>query len=172
MLCDFRTHNGGHYLNGGFGIAPSEICGYCGEALEGDRCKAVLKSDKQSNAKISGFSCPCFYSNHNYKSPLSLFGQERHTQAHKVVLAIHMKRSSVVAKFKSQRARWAAAVELKTTSGARAAATAVKGYRIFSASDLDAGSGFFAAATPVSQGEVEGGADTPMEGGGGKRRME
>ena len=68
---DFRTHNGGHYLNGDFGTAPLEICGYCGVALEGDRYKVVLKYGKQSNAKISGFSCPCFDSNHNYKSPLS-----------------------------------------------------------------------------------------------------
>ena len=57
--------------NGDFGTAPSEICGYCGVALEGDRCKVVLKSDKQSNAKISGCSCPCFDSHHNYKSSLS-----------------------------------------------------------------------------------------------------
>jgi hypothetical protein len=32
---------------------------------------------------------------------LPLFDQERHTQAHKVVLAIHKKRSSGVAKFNS-----------------------------------------------------------------------
>ena len=30
-----------------------------------------LKSDKQSNAEISGCSCPCFDSHHKYKSPLS-----------------------------------------------------------------------------------------------------
>ena len=36
---------------------------------------------------------------------LSLFDQERHTQAHEVVLAIHKERSLVVAKFKSQKAR-------------------------------------------------------------------
>ena len=57
--------------NGDFGTAPSEFCGYCGVALEGDRCKVVIKSDKQTNAKISGCSCPCFDSNHNYKSSLS-----------------------------------------------------------------------------------------------------
>ena len=45
---DLRTHNGGHYLNGDFGTAPSEICGYCGVALEGDRCKVVLKSRARS----------------------------------------------------------------------------------------------------------------------------
>ena len=33
---DFRAHNGGHYLNGDFGTAPLEFCGYCGVALEGD----------------------------------------------------------------------------------------------------------------------------------------
>ena len=33
--------------NGDFGTAPSEICGYCGVALESDRCKVVLKSDKE-----------------------------------------------------------------------------------------------------------------------------
>ena len=71
IFSDFRAHNGGHYLNGDFGTAPLEFCGYCGVALEGDRCKVVLKSDKQSNAKISGSSCPCFDSNHNYKSSLS-----------------------------------------------------------------------------------------------------
>jgi hypothetical protein len=231
---DFRTHNGGHYLNGDFGTAPSEICGYCGVALEGDRCKVVLKSDKQSNAKISGCSCPCFDSHHNYKSSLSsstktpctnvpvlcqedpckglstvffryniashfrsahdnldvteiistamaklttagptvdisgelsLFDQERHTQAHEVVLAIHKERSSVVAKFKSQKVRSSATVALPTTTGARAAAAAAEGDPIFSASNLYAGSGFFAAATLMSQGEVEGGVDTPMEGG-------
>ena len=78
----------------------------------------------------------------------------------------------MVAKFKSHKARSAAAVALLTMTGARAAAAAAEGDPIFSATNLDAGSGFFAAATPVSQGEVEGGADTPMEGGGGKRRME
>jgi hypothetical protein len=26
---DFRTHNGGHFLNGDFGTAPLESCGYC-----------------------------------------------------------------------------------------------------------------------------------------------
>ena len=36
---------------------------------------------------------------------LSLFDQERHTQAHEVVLSIHKERSSVVAKFKSQKVR-------------------------------------------------------------------
>ena len=36
MFGDFRTHNGGHFLNGDFGTAPSEFCGYCGVALEGD----------------------------------------------------------------------------------------------------------------------------------------
>ena len=239
--------------NGDFGTAPSEICGYCGVALEGDRCKVVLKSDKQSNAKISGCSCPCFDSHHNYKSPLSsstktpctnvpvlcqedpckglstvffryniashfrsahdnldvteiistamaklttagptvdisgelsLFDQERHTQAHEVVLAIHKERSSVVAKFKSQKVRSSATVALPTTTGARAAAAAAEGDPIFSASNLYAGSGFFAAATLMSQGEVEGGVDTPMEGGGlmekprlrgrrgGRRRMD
>jgi hypothetical protein len=56
--------NGEHYLNGDFGIALSEICGYCGVALEGGRCKVLLKSDNRSNAKISGFSCPCFDSNY------------------------------------------------------------------------------------------------------------
>jgi hypothetical protein len=34
---------------------------------------------------------------------LSLFNQERHTQAHELVLATHKERSSVVAKFKSQK---------------------------------------------------------------------
>ena len=220
--------------NGDFGTAPSEICGYCGVALEGDRCKVVLKSDKQSNAKISGCSCPCFDSHHNYKSSLSsstktpctnvpvlcqedpckglstvffryniashfrsahdnldvteiistamaklttagptvdisgelsLFDQERHTQAHEVVLAIHKERSSVEAKFKIQKVRSSATVALPTTTGARAAAAAAEGDPIFSASNLYAGSGFFAAATLMSQGEVEGGVDTPMEGG-------
>ena len=94
---------------------------------------------------------------------LSLFDQERHTQAHEVVLAIHKERSSVVAKFKSQKTRSAAAAALPTTTGARAAA-AVEGDPIFSASNLGAGSSFFAAATPVSQ-VVEGGGDTSMEGG-------
>ena len=214
MFGDFRTHNGGHFLNGDFGTAPSEFCGYCGVALEGDRCKVVIKSDKQTNAKISGCSCPCFDSNHNYKSSLSsstktpctnvpvlcqespckglstvffrynvashfrsahahldvteaissamaklttpgstadisgelsLFDQERHTQAHEVVLAIHKERSSVLAKFKSQRARSAAAVALPTTTGVRAAAAAAEGDPIFSALNLDEGSGFFAA---------------------------
>jgi len=214
MFGDFRTHNGGHFLNGDFGTAPSEFCGYCGVALEGDRCKVVIKSDKQTNAKISGCSCPCFDSNHNYKSSLSsstktpctnvpvlcqespckglstvffrynvashfrsahahldvteaissamaklttpgstadisgelsLFDQERHTQAHEVVLAIHKERSSVLAKFKSQRARSAAAVALPTTTGARAAAAAAEGDPIFSALNLDEGIGFFAA---------------------------
>lgn len=223
MFGDFRTHNGGHYLNGDFGTAPLEFCGYCGVALEGDRCKVVLKSDKQSNAKISGCSCPCFDSNHNYKSSLSssmktpctnvpvlcqeypckglstvffryniashfrsahahldvteaiskamakltrpgptsdisgelsLFDQETHKQAHEVVLAIHKERSSVVAKFESQRVRSAAAVALPTSTGARAAAAAAEGDRIFSAFNLDAGSGFFAAETPMLQGEV------------------
>ena len=69
----------------------------------------------------------------------------------------------MVAKFKSQKTRSAAAAALTTTTGARAAA-AVEGDPIFSASNLGAGSNFFAAATPVSQ-VVEGGGDTSMEGG-------
>jgi hypothetical protein len=80
------------------------------------------------------------------------------------VLAIHKERSSVVAKFKSQKTRSAAAAALPTTTGACAAAAAVEGDPIFSASNLGAGSSFFAAATPVSQ-VVEGGGDTSMEGG-------
>jgi hypothetical protein len=71
----------------------------------------------------------------------------------------------VVAKFKSHKVRSAATVALPTTTGARAAAAAAEGDPIFSASNLDAGSGFFAAAIPMSQGEVEGGGDIPMEGG-------
>ena len=74
-------------------------------------------------------------------------------------------RRSVVAKFKSHKVRSAATVALPTTTGARAAAAAAEGDPIFSASNLDAGSGFFAAAIPMSQGEVEGGGDIPMEGG-------
>ena len=233
---DFRTHNGGHYLNGDFGTALSEICGYCGVALEGDRCRVVLRADKQGIVKIGGCSCSCFDSNHNYKSSLSsstktpctnvpvlcqedpckglstvffryniaphfrsahdhlnvtgaisaamaklttagptvdisgelsLIDRERHMQAHAVVLSIHKERSSVVAKFESQRVRSAAAVALPTTTVARAAAAAAaERDPIFSASNLGAGSGFFAAATPVLQGEVEGGVATPMEGGG------
>ena len=220
-------------------LAPfclSEICGYCGVALEGDRCRVVLRADKQGFVKIGGCSCPCFDSNHNYKSSLSsstktpctnvpvlcqedpckglstvffryniaphfrsahdhlnvtgaisaamaklttagptvdisgelsLIDRERHMQAHAVVLSIHKERSSVVAKFESQRVRSAAAVALPTTTGARAAAAAAaERDPIFSASNLGAGSGFFAAATPVLQGEVEGGVATPMEGGG------
>jgi len=69
-------------------------------------------------------------------------------QAHEVVLAIHKERSSVLAKFKSQRARSAAAVALPTTTGARAAAATAEGDLIFSALNLDAGSGFFAAGNP------------------------
>ena len=225
MFGDFRTHNGGHFLNGDFGTAPSEFCGYCGVALEGDRCKVVIKSDKQTNAKISGCSCPCFDSNHNYKSSLSsstktpctnvpvlcqespckglstvffrynvashfrsahahldvteaissamaklttpgstadisgelsLFDQERHTQAHEVVLAIHKERSSVLAKFKSQRARSAAAVALPTTTGARAAAAAAEGDPIFSALNLDERIGFFAAGNSSAAGRSGG----------------
>ena len=87
---------------------------------------------------------------------LSLIDRERHMQAHAVVLAIHKERSSVVAKFESQRVRSAAAVALPTTTGARAAAAAAERDPIFSASNRGAGSGFFAAATPVPQGEVEG----------------
>jgi len=230
----FRTHNGGHYLNGDFGTAPSEICGYCGVALEGDRCRVVLKADNRGIAKIGGCSCPCFDSKHSYKSSLSsttktpctnvpvlcqedpckglstvffrynmaphfrsahddldvteviskamaklttagptvdisgelsLIHRERHMQARAVVLAIHNERSLVVAKFKSQKVRSAAAVALPTTTAARAAAAAAERDPIFSASNLGAGSGFFAAATPVPQGEVEGCVDTPMEGG-------
>jgi hypothetical protein len=97
---------------------------------------------------------------------LSLLDQERNTQAHEVALAIHKERISVVAKFKSQKLRSAAAVALPPTTGARTAAAAAEGDPIFSASNLDAGSNFFAAATPVSQGEVEEGVDTPMEGEG------
>ena len=204
-------------------------------ALEGDRCKVVLKLDKQSNAKISGCSCPCFDSKHNYKSSLSSsvnmpctnvpvlcqedpckelstvffryniashfrsahsdldvtsvlstatakltaagptmdisaelkqIDQERHKQAHEVVLAIHKECSAVVAKFKSQRIRSAAAVALLTTTGARAAAAvATEGDPVFSAANLGAGSDFFVTATPVAQSEVEGGGGTPMEGG-------
>ena len=89
----------------------------------------------------------------------------------------------MVAKFKSHKVRSAATVALPTTTGARAAAAAAEEDPIFSASNLDAGSGFFAAAIPMSQGEVEGGVDIPMEGGlmekprlrgrrGGRRRME
>ena len=231
---DFRTHNGGHYLNGDFGTAPSEICGYCGVALEGDRCRVVLKADNRGIAKIGGCSCPCFDSKHSYKSSLSsttktpctnvpvlcqedpckglstvffryniaphfrsahddldvteviskamaklttagptvdISGElslihQRHMQARAVVLAIHNERSLVVAKFKSQKVRSAAAVALPTTTAARAAAAAAERDPIFSASNLGAGSGFFAAATPVPQGEVEGCVDTPMEGGG------
>ena len=115
---------------------------------------------------------------------LSLIDRERHMQAHAVVLAIHKERSSVVAKFESQKVRSAAAVALPTTTGARAAAAAAaERDPIFSASNLGAGSGFFAAATPVLQGEVEGGVATPMEGGvmekpklrgqrGGRRRID
>ena len=65
-------------------------------------------------------------------------------------------RRSVVAKFKSHKVRSAATVALPTTTGARAAAAAAEEDPIFSASNLDAGSGFFAAATLMSQGEVEG----------------
>ena len=72
----------------------------------------------------------------------------------------------MVAKFKSQKVRSSATVALPTTTGARAAAAAAEGDSIFSASNFDAGFGFFAAATLMSQGEVEGGVDTPMEGGG------
>ena len=57
-------------------------------------------------------------------------------QAHAVVLAIHKERSSVVARFKSQKVRSAAAVALPTTTGARAAAAAAERDPIFSASDL------------------------------------
>ena len=89
----------------------------------------------------------------------------------------------MVAKFKSQKVRSSATVALPTTTGARAAAAAAEGDSIFSASNFDAGFGFFAAATLMSQGEVEGGVDTPMEGGlmekprlrgrrGGRRRMD
>jgi hypothetical protein len=79
----------------------------------------------------------------------------------------------VVAKFKSQKVRSSATVALPTTTGARAAAAAAEGDSIFSASNFDAGFGFFAAATLMSQGEVEGGVDTPMEGGAdGKAQVE
>ena len=97
---------------------------------------------------------------------LSLIDRESHMQAHAVVLAIHKERSSVVAKFKSQKVRSAAAAALPTTTGARAAAAAAERDPIFSASNLGAGSGFFAAATPALQGAVEGVVATPMEGGG------
>ena len=53
----------------------------------------------------------------------------------------------MVAKFKSHRVRSAATVALPTTTVARAAAVAAQGDLIFSAPNLDAGSGFFAAAT-------------------------
>jgi len=88
---------------------------------------------------------------------LSLFDQEKHMQAHEVVLAIHKERSSVLAKFKSQRARSAAAVALPTTTGARAAAATAEGDLIFSALNLDAGSGFFAAGNSGVAGRSRGG---------------
>ena len=72
----------------------------------------------------------------------------------------------MVAKFKNQKVRSAVAVALPTTTGARAAVAAAERDPIFSASNPGAGSGFSAAATPVPQGEVEGGVATPMEGGG------
>jgi hypothetical protein len=75
----FAHCHGGHYLNGDFGTAPSEICGYCGVVLEDDQFKVVLKCDKQNNAKISGFSRPCFDSNQNYKSPISSSRKESYT---------------------------------------------------------------------------------------------
>ena len=40
-------------------------------ALEGDRCRVVLRADKQGIAKIGFCPCPCFDSNHNYKLSLS-----------------------------------------------------------------------------------------------------
>jgi len=89
----------------------------------------------------------------------------------------------VVAKFKSHKVLSSATVALPTTTGARAAAAAAEGDPIFSASNLDAGSGFFAAATLMSQGEVEGVLTPRWRGGlmekprlrgrrGGRRRMD
>ena len=75
------------------------------------------------------------------------------------------KQSSVVTKFKIQIVRSAATVALPTTTGAHATGAAAERDPIFSAPNLGAGVGFFAAATPVPQGEVEGGVATPIEGG-------
>ena len=64
-------------------------------------------------------------------------------------------------KFKSQKLFPAAAAAPPTTAEVRAAAAVAERDPVFSASNLGAGSGFFVAATPVPQGEVEGGCCHP-----------
>jgi len=80
---DFRTHNGGHYINSNFDTASfvSDLRMLRRKArglpLQGRvQVTVTVKSDKDVNSNISLGSCPCFDSNHNYKSSLSSLTQK------------------------------------------------------------------------------------------------